>query len=202
MNPPYGSPPPAQGMSKIGVAFLFLFIGLGVGFCGGVGATKAGSAFLSDFVSDEAAADVTHPKSHSRPGFSFKYPGNWKIDADPDLEPDHQVNVESPGSCLTMLLLFDTPISPATSVDSQVNAFVPKLISAPSRTPFTKWGKYTGEGMLLRGKLLGINQGSVRVFAFADEKRSFVAVEQCYDEDMGDAKPGFDLVESTFALLP
>jgi hypothetical protein len=203
MNAPYGSPPPPAGMSKVAVALLFLFIGLGVGFCGGIGATKAGASFLEDFASDEAAADVAHPKSHVRPGFSFKYAGNWKIDMDDaSKDPDHQVTVESPGSCMTMLVLLDAAIAPSTSVETQVNAFVPKLLAAPSRTPFTTWGKYTGEGMLLKGRLLGLNEGSVRVFAYANEKRSFVAVEQCYDEDMAHVKPGFDLLESSFELLP
>ncbi len=205
MNAPYGSPPPPAGMSKVAVALLFLFIGLTVGFCGGVGATKAGSALLQGFVSDEAAADVGQPKSYVRPGFSFKYPANWKIDAgegEADADPNHHVSVESPGSCLTMLFLFDIAVAPSSSIDAHVKAFVPKLLAAPSRTPFTTWGKYTGEGVVLKGKLLGINEGSVRVFAYSNEKRSFVAVEQCYDEDMGQVKPGFDLVSSSFELLP
>lgn len=190
-------------MSKTAVALLFLGLGLGLGFCGGLGATKAGAAFLEDFATSEAAADVAHPRSHTRPSFSFKYPGNWKIDAsDADSDPDHQVNVESPGSCMTMLILFDIAIEPATSIDAQVNAFVPKLLAAPRRTPFTTWGKYTGQGVLMKGKLLGLNEGSVRVFAHADDKRSFVVVEQCYDEDMKDVKPGFELLESSFELLP
>jgi len=200
---PYGPPRPPPGMSKGGTAVLFLFIGLVVGFFLGIGATKAGSAFLEDVMTGEAPADVAHPKSYVRPGFSFKYPGNWKIDtSDKDHDPDHFLSVESPGSCMTMLIVFDTPLDPAQSVQNQVDAFVPKLLSAPSRAPFTSWGKLTGQGVLLKGKMLGINPGSVKVFSHANDKRSFVVVEQCYDEDMKDVKPGFDLVESSFELLP
>ncbi len=202
MNNPYAYPPPPPGMSKTTVAVLFLCTGLAIGFVAGIGATKAGSAFLEDFVSSEAPAEVGQAQSFERPGFSFKYPGNWKVEVDSDSDADHHVNVESPGACMTMLFVFDMPLPPADQVDAQVNAFVPKLISSPTRTPFTTWGAYTGEGMALKGSILGISPGQVRVFAHADDTRSFVAVEQCYDEDMPNAKPGLDLVASSFQLAP
>lgn len=201
MNNPYGYPPPATGMSKTTVAVLFLCTGLAIGFVAGIGATKAGSAFLEDFASSEAPANVSQARSYERPGFSFKYPGNWKVESEePENDPDHRVNVESPGSCMTMLFVFDMPLPPADQLDAQVNAFVPKLIASPERTPFTTWGKYSGEGMALKGKILGISPGQVRIFAYANDSRSFVAVEQCYDEDMAHVKPGLDLVESSFQL--
>ncbi|WP_437980156.1 hypothetical protein [Sorangium sp. So ce117] len=190
-------------MSKTAVAFLFLFIGLVVGFFAGIGATKAGAAFLEDLASSEAPADLAHARSYVRPGFSFKYPGNWSVEADPpDNDPDHHVNVESPGSCMTMIFVLDVPTDPAANVQAQIDGFVPKLLSAPARTPFTTWGKYAGQGMLLKGKLLGVSSGSVRVFSHADDKRSFIAVEQCHDEDMENVKPGLDLVESSFDFSP
>lgn len=198
---PQGPPRPDGGISKTAVALLSLFSGLVVGFFLGVGATKAGSAFLEDLASDEAPADVLSPRSYVRSGFSFKYPGNWKIEAEaPDNDPDHQVNVESPGACMTMLFLLDTPLDPADSVQTQIDAFVPRLLSAPARTPFTTWGKYTGQGVRLKGKLLGLSEGSIRIFSHANDRRSFIAVEQCYDDDMKQVKPGFDLVESSFEL--
>lgn len=203
MTPTPWQPPPARGLSKTAVAVLFLCVGLGVGFIAGIGATKAGSAFLEDLVTSEQAADVAHSKSHVRPGYSFKYPGNWKIDMDdPEQDLDHHVNVESPGSCMVMLFVFDLPTDPADNLQKQVDALVPKLIATPSRTPFTAWGKYTGQGVILKGKILGINPGSIRVFSHATDKRSFIVAEQCYDEDMTDVKPGFSLLESSFELSP
>lgn len=201
--PPEQNHRPSAGMSKTAVALLFLFIGLGVGFVCGIGATKVGASFLEGMTSKEEPAEVTHPRSYVRPGFSFKYAANWKLEAEgPDNDPDHHVNVDSPGSCLTMLFIFDVAISPEVNVKAQTDAFVPKLISAPSRTLFTGWGRYEGQGVILKGKMLGITPGSLRIFSHADDKRSFVVVEQCYDEDMAHTKPGFDLVESSFELTP
>lgn len=190
-------------MSKTAVALLSLGIGLTVGFFLGVGATKAGAAFLKDFTTSEAPAEVARPMSYSGAGFSFRYPGNWKVKAEAEKnEPAHHVNVESPGSCVAMIFSFDVRIEPATSVRAQVDAFVPKLMASPARSTFGTWGKYSGEGALLRGKLLGLSPGSLRVFSHATEARSFVIVEQCYDEDMKAVKPGFDLVERSFDLSP
>ncbi|WP_437304352.1 hypothetical protein [Sorangium sp. So ce388] len=112
------------------------------------------------------------------------------------------MSVESPGSCMTMLFVFDAPTEPADNVQAHIDAFVPRLIWAPARTPFTMWGKYAGRGVLLKGKLLGVNEGSARVFSHANDKRSFVAVEQRYDDDMERVKPGLELVESSFELSP
>jgi hypothetical protein len=197
------APPPQAGMSKTSVAVLFLLIGLGAGFLLGLGATQAGSAVLEAFMTSEAPADVAHAKSYARPGFSFKYPGNWKVDVeDKDHDPDHFLTVESPGSCMIMLIVFDTALAPEDMVQKQVDAFVPKLLSSPARTPITTWGKYSGTGVLLKGKILSINPGAVRIFSHANEKRSFVTVEQCYDEDIKDVQPGLDLISSSFDFTP
>jgi len=63
MMTPHGPSRSAGGMSKTAVAFLFLFIGLAAGFFAGIGATKAGAAFLEDLASSEAPADLAHARS-------------------------------------------------------------------------------------------------------------------------------------------
>lgn len=190
-------------MSKAAVAVLFLLIGLAAGFVLGLGATKAGAAFIDDMMTDEAPADVAHAKSYARPAFSFRYPGNWKVDdTSADHDPDHFLTVESPGSCMTMLLVFDSPLDPDDALQTQVNGFVPKLLQSPARTPLTTWGAYTGKGVILKGRLLGVTAGAVQIFAHSNEERTFVTVEQCYDEDVKDVQAGFDLVRSSFSLSP
>ncbi|MCC6558807.1 MAG: hypothetical protein IT372_38230 [Polyangiaceae bacterium] len=190
-------------MSKRSIAVISLLTGLVVGFFLGIASTKAGAAFLEDLASSEAPADVSEPIAVSRPGFSFRHPRNWKIDtADKDHDPDHLFSIESPGSCFTMMILFDGPTDPASNVQAQVDAYVPKVLQAPARIPFTQWGKYAGQGAELRGKMLGINPGAVRIFSHASEKKSFIAVEFCHDEDIKDVKPGFDLIASSFSLAP
>ncbi len=199
MGSPFPHAPAPPGMSKTSIAVLFLCIGVGAGFLLGLGATKAGSAVLDAFMTSEAPADVAHAKSYVRPGFSFRYPGNWKVDIeDEDHDADHFLTVESPGSCMTMLIVVDTALDPEDMVQNQVDAFVPKLLSSPARSPITTWGRYTGTGVLLKGKILSINPGAVRIFSHANEKRTFVAVEQCYDEDIKDVQPGLDLISSSF----
>jgi len=190
-------------MSKTWVAIISLCIGLSVGFGLGIASTEAGRAFVSDLASSEQPADTTHPTTLTRAGYSLKYPGNWKIDtADSDYDPDHLLSIDSPGTCFVMLVLIDAATDPAWNVQTQVDAHVPKLMKTPTRAPFTKWGKYQGQGVYLKGKVLGITPGGVRIFSYSQETRSFVVVEFCHDEDMKNVKPGFELLESSFDLAP
>lgn len=193
-------------MSRFAVvlALLFgLFVGCAGGFVLGIASTKGGSAFLSEMVTSEAAANVRAPKSMKRGAFELEYPGNWKIDeADEDYDPDHLFSIESPGSCHVSVVVFDSVTEAQVSVDAQVKALVPKIVKDPSRTPFDRWGRFEGAGVKLEGKILGINQGNVRIFAHASEEEdvTFTIVEFCYDEDMADVRPGFELLERTFEL--
>jgi len=52
----------------------------------------------------------------------------------------------------------------------------------------------------LKGKILGLYQGSVRIFSYSTEIKSFIAVEFSYKEDLKQVKPGLELIESTFIL--
>lgn len=39
-------------------------------------------------------------------------------------------------------------------------------------------------------------------FSHSQKTRSFTAVEFCFEEDMKNVKPGFELLESSFSLAP
>jgi len=178
-----------------------LVVGGAVGFLLGLGATKAGKAFLNELASEEAPADVANPQEISRPHFALKFPGNWKVDADDeDYDPDQLFSIDSPGSSFVMLAITDVPMDPAEQVQAQVESFVPKVIRDPARTPFSRWGNYAGKGLLLKGKMILGLPGGLRVFSHSSESRSFVVVESYYDEDLEDVGPGFKLIESTFEL--
>jgi hypothetical protein len=73
-----------------------------------------------------------------------------------------------------------------------------KLLPDGARTPFTHWGSYEGQGALLKGKLLGLTPGTIRVFSWRSGTHTFAVMEQTYDEDRARVAPGFDLIERTF----
>ncbi|MGH7289502.1 MAG: hypothetical protein ACREI8_15940 [Myxococcota bacterium] len=168
--------------------------GLVVGCAGG---------FVESLVETEEHADVLAAKSIVRERFRLEYPGNWTIDeADDDYDPDHLFSIDSPGSCHVTVIVFDAATSAKTSVEAQVNAFVPKLVKDPAKTPFATWGAYHGEGMTLAGKILGLQRGTIRIFAHENtpEDLTLTIVEFCFDEDIASVKPGFELIERTFKI--
>lgn len=174
------------------------------GLCGfflGVRSTTAGKEFIEDMFTTEQAAAVQEPVTLERASFSLSYPRNWKIDdKDEDYQPDHMFSIDSPGDCFVMLTLLDAATDSATTVKDQAELYEDKLIKGAHRTPFTRWGRYAGAGLELKGKMLGITPGTVRIFSHATASRSFVAIESCYDEDRAMTAPGFELIASSFQL--
>lgn len=187
-------------MSFKGATVLAIAIGafaLGVGT--GVMAVKAGRDFFLDAFESEKKADVARPQTLDRPAFRFEYPGNWKIDtAAEDHDIDHSFSVESPGESMVMFQIADAELDPKESIQTYADVQAEKVVKGATRTPFTSWGKYTGEGVLLRGKMLGIVPGSVRIFCFRAGDRTIVVIESTYDEDRASVAPGFELIERTF----
>lgn len=186
----------------LGIAF-GLILGCAGGFGLGILSTKGGSAFLASLFATEKPAAIGTPKAFARAAFRFEYPGNWRVDeADEDYDPDHLFSIGSPGSCNVTFVVFDSATSAQDSVDAQVEAFVPKMIRNPAREAFAEWGRFEGVGVKLRGKVLGFQDGWVRIFAHEDEPAdlTFTVVEFCYDEDAKHVQPGYDLIERTFAL--
>jgi hypothetical protein len=173
--------------------------GLGVGT--GILAVKSGREFVASLFESEKKADVARPKTVDRPLFRFDYPGNWTIDtADEDYDPDHSFSVESPGESLAMFQIAEAELDPKETLEIHAQLQSDKLLKGAARTAFTAWGKHTGEGVLLRGKMLGIVPGSVRIFCFQAGGQTIVVIESTYDEDRANVLPGFELIERSFEI--
>jgi hypothetical protein len=180
---------PAGGMRTLLVALGMLVVGC--------------ASFVEGLAETEERADVRSTRPIVRERFHLEYPGNWTIDeTDEDYDPDHLFSIDSPGSCSISVIVFDAAISAKTSLDAQVEAFVPRLVKHPVQTPFARWGAYDGEGVTLAGKLLGVMPGRIRIFAHESQREdlTLTIVEFCYDEDLPLVQPGFELIERTFAL--
>ena len=174
-------------------AVLGAFLGLVVGCAGG----------SESLVQTEQEADVRATKPLVRERFRLEYPGNWTVDEeDEDYDPDHLFSIDSPGSCHVTVIVFDAAIPARSSVEAQVEALVPRLVRDPVQTPFARWGAYEGEGVTLAGRILGLQHGSLRIFAHESEPEdlTLTIVEFCFDEDLPAVRPGFELIERTFEL--
>jgi hypothetical protein len=158
---------------------------------------------IESLVLTEQKADVRSPKPLVRERFRLAYPGNWAVDEDDEgYDPDHFFSIESPGSCHVTVVVFDAALDARDVLDGQVGALVPELVKQPTKTRFTRWGAYDGEGVTLAGRIVGVYPGSVRIFAHASEPQDLTIsiVEFCFDEDLPLVRPGFELIERSFEL--
>ncbi|MCX7005929.1 MAG: hypothetical protein NTY53_01515 [Kiritimatiellaeota bacterium] len=180
---------------------LALGVGLVVGFIGGVLATKTGRAIFTSLLESERPAQVARPRVLAREQFQLQYPANWKLNReDKDFDPDHAFNIESPGSAFIMFHIGQAALDPEETLRDQIAAFS-KLMDRPVSTRFTQWGGFTGQGAVLRGRVLGIAT-TIKPFVFNQNGLSVIVVQHYPDEDQQAVLPGLKLVEHSFTVTP
>jgi hypothetical protein len=158
---------------------------------------------FSEVLQGEVAADVDIPTTFTSLPVTLQYPGNWSMDTDdPDHHPDTQFIIETTGECQFMVFFVPSAVDERDILQEYVEQFS-KLMPNPKRAAFDTWGRYKGAGTTLTGALLVI-PGQIRIFVHSDDDKgaSFSIVEQCYDEDMAEVRPGFQLIEGTFDWHP
>lgn len=180
---------------------LALGVGLVAGFIGGVLATQTGRAIFTSLLESERPAQVARPRVLAREQFQLQYPANWKLKReDKDFDPDHAFNIESPGSAFIMFHIGKAAIDPEATLRDQIAAFS-KLMDRPASTRFTQWGGFTGQGVVLRGRVLGIAT-TIKPFVFNQDGVSVIVVQHYPDEDQQAVLPGLKLVERSFTVTP
>src|SRR5690606_38335293 len=73
------------------------------------------------------------------------------------------------------------------------------LTEVSDRT-FTRWGRYDGFGLDLRGLDASDVPSGMRAFAWSDDARSFLVAETYVEYGYAEARAGFDAVERSFQL--
>ena len=117
---------------------------------------------------------------------------------DEDYDPDAMFSIDSPGSALVMFIIGAGETKPEDTLQSQIRPFE-KLISRPAISRFEKYGRYTGNGAILKGRVMGIKT-TVRLFCFHQNGLTVMITEQCPDEDLKPVQAGLRLIEGSFSL--
>ncbi|MBA2745160.1 MAG: hypothetical protein H0U44_02940 [Flavisolibacter sp.] len=139
-----------------------------------------------------------------RAHFSLTHPASWTIDkTDPDYDPDGLFTLQSPDSTsMVMFILLNVFVENSVMLEAQIKEFKSQLIrETTSETPFTTWGALKGNGIILRGKLMGVLPGAVRIFTWNNKEKSMVIIEQYFDEGFENIKNDYKLIESSFKFL-
>jgi hypothetical protein len=177
-----------------------LVVGVIAGFFLGAASTKAGKAFLNNILENEQKAEVSRPKTLVRDRFQLQYPSNWRIKVDDeDYDPDAMFSIESPGSAFVMFVIGAGETKPEDTLQSQIRPFE-KLMNRPVVTRFERYGRFTGKGAILKGKVMGIRT-TTRLFSLYQNGLTVMVTEQCPDEDLKPVQPGLSLIEKSFSLM-
>jgi len=198
----YAEPPhPPKARPVLAIAIACFVLGCGCGFLVGVLSVKGARELASNLFRSERAAQVNQAIAVDRPAFQFEYAGNWHIDTESkDYDPDHMFSIDSPGQSFLMVVVADGELSPHVAVEKQVEAHTKKVMKEATKTELTEWGAHAGEGVLLKGKHLGISPGTIRIFAFREQGTTYSVIESTYDDDRANVQPGFDLIARTFRV--
>lgn len=141
-------------------------------------------------------------KTINRDSFSLKYPDTWAIDkTDEDYDPDalFSLDSEKEEGASVMFMIFSLPLDAEDMLDQQVKAMTKGLIKNPtSITDFDTWGNLKGKGKIIKGKLMGIFKGQIRLFMYTDESKSMLVMEQFYDADAEKVAANFVSIANSF----
>jgi hypothetical protein len=138
-----------------------------------------------------------------RDSFSLKYPSTWTIDkADEDYDPDALFSLDSPEEGETMMfMIFNMVIDADEMLTEQVKTMTKNLIKNPSSiTAFDTWGKYSGKGKIIKGKIMGLFKGQIKLFMYTDKSKSMLIMEQLYDSNIDKLGADFKSIADSFTF--
>jgi hypothetical protein len=173
----------------VAVAFLIM----------GIATTQAGRELFTDILQNEQVPQVSHPKTVVRDKFKLEYPSNWNIDVkDEEYDPDRMFMIKSPGSTFVMFALIVGKTTPEECLRIQMRPFEKKM-ARPSVVRFERYGRYTGKGATLKGRLRGI-PSTVKLFSFRQGDLEVMMTQYCPDEDQYQVQSGLRLIEKSFMM--
>ena len=162
---------------------------------------------FSATVACESAADTANPKTYTRDGIQFHYPGNWKVESD-ESDPSgfRTIIIETPGDGLAMIQHFE--VAPATSTQEYAELFsrlTKEEIPIGEVTPST-YKEYTFTNPVNSQVMTGVQERfaievigekvpHVRAYVgFNEQLPKSVFICQVASEDLAHVKPGCDQV--------
>jgi len=158
----------------------------------------------------EKPADIKSPNQYAKHGISFNYPSNWDLMEEDLIEDVTNVSVESPGSAIFMLQIFDEEHAISLGEFAQwyskeANELIPigKVTSDPLVTVSKKIHSVetSGKKELFTITLLGQKVPHQREFYILEQSgKVLYLISQMALEDQKVVDPGFDLIFKSFSV--
>lgn len=150
----------------------------------------------------EPAANVAQPKAYDRLGVQVRIPGNWKLADDQRLGGVHYLTVESPGSAVFIAMVQSDRNREleefARSFSAEADKQMPGALQRQSRFDLSAFADGTIREHYTVS-LGGVKVPHLREYhKITGARRTAFLVTQSADEDLAQAKPGFDLILKSF----
>ncbi|BFN31291.1 hypothetical protein VHTUMSATKI_14860 [Vibrio harveyi] len=160
----------------------------------------------------EQIAEVESAKIYSHDGISFKYPGNWNVTEDYEIGDVRLLFVESPGSGMMTIEVYDyqDSLSLRDFVDVDIESLVSRVkssflvidsIAVVRHQKVVNDKPFIGFRYEIEYSFLGFNVPHfTEVFQLSNGEKSAYLSGQVATEDGHLVVPGFDLLMASFSL--
>ncbi len=133
-----------------------------------------------------------------RPGFRLAHPENWSVDDEaPGYDADGFFVLDGPDGASVAFLIHGEPADPLALAAAMAKDHG---LSGVREQRFSRWGRYDGVGFDLHGRDESDLAAGMRVFAWSSDNRSFLIAESYHEFAYAAARPGFEVIELSFAL--
>lgn len=134
--------------------------------------------------------------------YTLKHLKGWTLDTtDEDFDIERYFFLDSPSEDgFISFFIYNTAMDEEELVQNQIDAHLEKSMKGGKVTRFTKWGKFTGKGARIKGKVTGIWNGEIAVFSSSTDSSTFLTVMQVLDSDRGPELKGLKCIEKSFTL--
>jgi hypothetical protein len=146
-----------------------------------------------------AADNTTSNTVIDRPDFSMEYPAAWREDtAAVDYNADNNFTLNSPKNSYIQFKISDETDDLSRLVNNTVKTVDGPAITTVSKENIYKWGPFPGEGVRLKGKILGSFPGGIVVFSFNKENHNVLIVEYYFSDELKDLLKDIQFISENF----
>lgn len=147
-----------------------------------------------------ADADI---KTIDRTNFILKYPVAWSEGtSESDYKPESYFTIKSPNKQETYVQfsISDKAEDAQKLVDSLKADLDGPAITTLSTSKITEWGNHKGKGVYLKGKILDVAPGGIKIFVFNSENHNVLVLEYYFSSELKNLQADLDYISNNFTL--
>ncbi len=149
------------------------------------------------------APDATDSKTIDRTNFTLKYPAAWHEGTeDGDYKADTNFSIKGPEKKETYVQfnIADKAADTQKLLDSFRADLDGPAITTLSSSKLTEWGDHKGIGIHLKGKILDVAPGGIKLFVFNSDKHNVLVIEYYFSSELKDLQADLDYISKNFTV--